>query len=119
MAAEEKIGSRVQDRAISFRVNCSTHSNFRVCLRVFCLSVFQLIFQLGRSVADGAPATPGTRPENPTNLYRDAGPGPESVTWLVPAAGIPEGYYTLRVEGHRRGQNLHHAFHQVRTYIAR
>ena len=76
----------------------------------------------GRSwfhVVDRGLARPGTRPVGPAQLYGDRGPGPESITWRVPAASFPQGSYILRVEAYRRGQNLHYALHQVRTYIER
>jgi hypothetical protein len=76
----------------------------------------------GRSwfhVDDRELATPGTRPVGPAQRYGDRGPGPESITWRVPAASFPQGSYILRVEAYRRGQNLHYALHQVRTYIER
>lgn len=68
---------------------------------------------------DDSPARIGAGPESPVYLHPDAGSGPETLVWNVPAASFPPGFYLLRIEAYRGNRSLHYAYHQVQVLLKR
>ena len=59
-------------------------------------------------------------PVDPLHRIPDWNAGASEVFKLpTPPDKFPRGRYLLRVEVHRRGQELHHAWHQTQIYIDR
>jgi hypothetical protein len=72
----------------------------------------------------GEAATPGVLPTaggvpDPARTWADAATGNESWTLATPATTFPEGTYLFRIDGFRKTEPLHYAWHEEKVYVNR